>query len=137
MAKLAPLDLNAETGHLARQINIACAPSRSFFYAETFDRAECPLRKLAHDRRIPPGYQPASTWYEINQTAEGELNRIKVAVDVRVVELDIIENDCVGQVVHELRPFIEVGCVVLVSFNHEIRAVSHSKRGTEILGYSA
>ena len=55
---------------------------------------------------------------DVEQAAEGEFDLVERVVDVRVVELDVVDDDALGQVVEELRALVEEGGVVFVAFEH-------------------
>src|SRR5205085_1900349 len=69
---------------------------------------------------------------EIDQPAERERDRIEVGVDVRVIELDVVDDGNVGQVLEELRRLVEEGAVVLVALDHEIAAMAHAIAGSAL-----
>ena len=62
-------------------------------------------------------------WRDIQKAAKAGLDLLKVAVDVSMVELDVINNDELGQVVDKFRALVEEGGVVFVAFNDEILRV--------------
>ena len=47
----------------------------------------------------------------------------KSAIDVRVIELDVVDDGDVGQVLQELRGLVEEGAVVLVALDDEVAAL--------------
>jgi hypothetical protein len=57
----------------------------------------------------------------------------KVFVNIRMVKLDIIHYRDLGQVVHELWAFVEIGSVVFVAFDDEVVAPGHPKADAKIL----
>src|SRR6185503_16732439 len=88
---------------------------------------------LSHIRAVPTGNQPAVLRNEIHETTKSQLHCIQIAIDIGVVEFDVIDDRELGQVVHELRTFVEVSSVVLVRFDDEVITVSHTEAAAEIL----
>ena len=127
-----------EARHLARSvINVARLPARVVARAEGFKLRVKPVAHLPDDLAdgcaVPARDEATVRGDEVHQAAEGELDRVEVRVDVRVVELDVADDGDFGQVVHELRPLVEVGRVVLVALDDEVVAVRHSKTRPEVL----
>jgi len=60
------------------------------------------------------------------------LNRSKIGEDVRMIELDVVEDRNCGTVVHHLRAFIEESCVVFVSLYDEVASSSAPCRHPKI-----
>ena len=54
-----------------------------------------------------------------------------------MIELDVLQQDNSGQVVQELRSFVEKRGVVLIALNHEMRTVCNLKAASEIFGDAA
>src|SRR5213080_3528186 len=92
---------------------------------------------LAHGRTVPTDNQLSIAGDEVHQTTKRQLYRIEVLVDVRVIELDVVDDGGLRQVVHELRAFVEVGRVVLVAFDDEVIAVGDVKADAEVLHHAA
>ena len=61
---------------------------------------------------------------DVEQAAEARLDLVEVAVDVGVVELDVVHDHEFGEVVDEFRAFVEEGGVVFVAFDNEILRVA-------------
>ena len=55
---------------------------------------------------------------DVEQAAEGEFDFVEVVIDVGVVELDVVDDDALGQVVEEFRALVEEGGVVFVALEH-------------------
>src|SRR6185503_11185795 len=113
------------------------APIGVLINPKGFDFTQRARRELPHQIRIPTGDQLAAPGNQIDQAAEGKLDCFDVAIDIGVIELDVVQNDRVGQVVHELGPLIKIGGVVFIAFDYEIRTVGHSKGRFEVLGNAA
>ena len=88
---------------------------------------------FAHGGAVPSRDEPAVAGDEVHQAAEGELDRVEVFVDVRVVELDVPDDCRLRKVVHKLRPLVEVRGVVLVALDDEVVAVRHAEARAEVL----
>ena len=54
------------------------------------------------------------------------------AIDVGVIELDVVDDGDVGQVLQELRGLVEVGAVVLVAFDDERLALADAVAGAVV-----
>ena len=81
--------------------------------------------------------QETSLGDQAHKAPELKLDRVKVRIDVRVVELDISDNGKIGKVVEEFGAFVEKGGVVLVPFDNAVRSPFQPVAGFEILGNSA
>jgi hypothetical protein len=92
---------------------------------------------IAHVRAVPTGDEPPVGGDEIHQATEGEFDAVEVFVDVRMVEFDVAHDGEFRQVVHELRPLVEIGRVILVAFDDEMLAPGHAKTRAEILHHAA
>jgi hypothetical protein len=82
---------------------------------------------------VPTGDQPAVFRHEIHEPTKREFHRIEIAIDVGVIEFDVVNDRELGQVVHELRTFVEVSSVILVCFDDEIVTASDAKAMAEVL----
>jgi hypothetical protein len=71
--------------------------------------------------------------HDANQPAERELDRFEIAVDVGVVELDVLDQDDMGKIVQELGRLVEKRGVVFVALDDEVRAAPDPKAAGEIL----
>src|SRR6476469_8738858 len=94
-------------------------------------------RQLAHYRRIPTRDDDSILRNEIDEPREGKLVRLFIAIDVGVIELDVVYDRRVRKVVPHLRTLVEVRRVVLVGLDHEILGVGEPVGRSEILSYSA
>ena len=128
---------NRKARFVARKINIPRLPFRVFRCAESFDiRMQFPahfVQNFPRDGRINPDDQMPVCRNEIHQTRKFKFDRLEIAVNVGVVEFDIVDDGDFGQIVHKLRLFIKISRVVFVAFDNEKIAVGHAKRRAEIL----
>ncbi len=69
---------------------------------------------------------------DVEQAAEGELDLVERVVNVRVVELDVVHDDALGQVVEELRALVEEGGVVFIAFQHVELRVGEMRAAAEV-----
>src|SRR5579872_6754937 len=76
----------------------------------------------------------STSWNQVHQSLERCLDRVKILVDVGVIELDRSENDGIGEIMQELRSLVEECGVVFVALEDEVVAIAEVKAGTEILG---
>ena len=130
-AALAELDLAGVPVRLAgRRLGLVSIGKR-------LHRRERLGRQLAHDRRIPARDQDSVLRNEVDEARERELVRLLVAIDVGVIELDVVDDRRVRQVVPHLRTLVEVRGVVLVSLNDEIMRARKSIGRPEVLSDSA
>src|SRR5688572_26290157 len=65
------------------------------------------------------------------------LDRREVRIDIRMIELEVVEYRGAGPVVHELRPLVEECRVVFVGFDHEERLSSQACARVEVARYAA
>src|SRR6188508_1729185 len=64
------------------------------------------------------------------------LDRSNVRIDVRVVELEIIEDRSARMVMHELCALVEEGRVVLVRFYDKVLRVAGRGAGAEVIRHA-
>src|SRR5262249_9490613 len=113
------------------------------FDAETLDFAPHALRRdrtgddFARYWRVPAGDQPPVRGNQVDQQPEDSPDRVQIRINIRVVVFDVVQNNQVGNVVQELRPFVEIGRVVFIAFDHEVIRVCDFETRAEILGYPA
>ena len=74
---------------------------------------------------------------DVDQPPEGQRDFVDRIVDVRVIELDVVDDHRIGQVVKELRPLVEEGAVVFVAFQDEQVARSQPRAGLPADGHAA
>src|SRR6185436_2456179 len=102
------------------------------------------------DRRPSPGFQhpregrilavrddQTRTWHYPYEVVKLPLDRSKIVEDVRMIELEIVENCGPRPVMHKFGALIEKGRVVLVRFDHEVLTPGKPGREREVVGYSA
>ncbi len=98
------------------------------------DLAAGAARHLERARRRRAGDEQAVLGDERDELAERRLDRLLVAEDVDVIELDRREDRRARPVVQELRPLVEEGGVVLVALDDELGAL---RRAATTAGSSA
>ena len=54
-----------------------------------------------------------------------------------MIKFDVVDDGYFGQVVHELRPLVEVGSVVFIALDNEKIAVGDSKTDAKVLNHAA
>src|SRR2546428_876146 len=132
---------NAKPRHPASMVYLARLPFGVYRCAESFEGREKFLthcrHNVAHMRTVPTGNQPAVAGHEIHKPTKGQLDRLKIGIDVRVIEFDVVDDGEFGQVVHELGPLIEVSGVIFVAFDNEVIALRYPKAGAKVLYDSA
>src|SRR5262249_50620516 len=69
---------------------------------------------------------------DVNQAPETEFDRVEIGKNVRVIELDVVDHQQLGEIVNELRALVEKCAVVFVPFDHEIARVIEERTLTEI-----
>ena len=74
----------------------------------------------------PVGQDQAIGRHGVDELAEGLSDFIEVAVDIGVVEFDIVDDENFGQIVEEFSPLGEEGAVVFVAFNDKILALAET-----------
>jgi hypothetical protein len=62
----------------------------------------------------------SATRHEVHEPSKRQCDRVEIRVDVRVIELDVVDHGDVGQVLQKLRGLVEEGAVVLVPLDDEI-----------------
>ena len=91
---------------------------------------------VAHVRAVPTCNQPSIARNKIHEATKREFHCVQIIVNVCMIELDIVDDGKFGQVVHELRPLIEICRVVFIAFDDEVLAVSNPKARAEILRHA-
>src|SRR5687767_5432093 len=142
--KLAPRLLIAKdfkSRQSASEVRVANLPACVFSCAKCFQlgkqlRSER-LNHRAHVGTIPPGNQSPILRHEVHETAKSELHRVKIFVDIGVIEFDVVDDSQLRQVMHELRTLVEVGSVVLVGLDDHVVTLRHTKAAAEILRHAA
>src|SRR5438128_883728 len=81
---------------------------------------------------IRPDEQQAAARYQIDKAAEREHDCVDVAVDVRMVELDIVDDRHVRQILQELGRLIEKRAVILVSLDDELASAAEAVARTAV-----
>ena len=66
----------------------------------------------------------------IRQAAKCQRDRLDVGINIRVVELNIVDDRNVRQVLEELGRLVEERAVVLVPFDDEVASLSHAIAGS-------
>ena len=116
-------------------------PARTGAGAERFDLAKKFLAERTQDladlRAVPAEDETSVAWDQIHESSKGKFYRSKIMVNVRMIEFDIVDDRQFGQVMHELRTFIEIRSVVLVAFDNEVIAAGHAKANAKVLGNAA
>src|SRR6185436_13826794 len=69
--------------------------------------------------------------YQVTKLA---LDLCQIGEDVRMIELDVVQNCCSGPVVHELRALIEKSRVIFVPLDHKEARRSEARGDREIGG---
>ena len=72
-----------------------------------------------------------------HQMVELPLDGWQIREDVRVIELQVVQNCGTWAVMHELAALIEEGAVVLVGLDHEERRTAEARGNTEVLRHAA
>ena len=123
-AALLPLDPGDEP---AVTPNLETAPVRAH-------RSGGPVGAVAHPLHVGPathrqnllemgasraGHDASGARDDSHDVVELALHVPKVAEDVGMVELEVVQHQCARAVVHEFRPLVEERGVVLVGLDHE------------------
>src|SRR4029077_12975794 len=101
------------------------------------DLAAGPPGHLHRPRRGGTGDEDAVLGDEGDELAERGAYLLLVAEDVGVIELDRGEQRDLRAVVQELRALVEERRVVLIPFDHELRASAEAPRLPEVRGHAA
>src|SRR5882724_12368754 len=113
--KLSPLGAFAKyikVGHPFGIVNVARLPLCLIGSPESFQLSKELLPKgrddITHRCTVPTNDQLSAARHQIHQAAKRQFHRVEIFVDVRVIELDVIDDRDLRLVMHELRTFIEV-----------------------------
>src|SRR5215207_3165538 len=132
-----PVSENGKPRDVTAEIDITSLPPCVVAQSKCLDRCEQLARHLVENflrhRRIDPDDQPPVFGNEVHQTRELKLDLLQIAVNIGMVELDVVHDRDLGQVVHELRFLIEICRIVLVALDDEMIAVGHAEARLEVL----
>ena len=104
------------------------------------ERLDPALRALAERQRlgvVGAEQQQAAPRNQVHEPLKRQADRREVGIDVRVIELDVVDDGDVRQVLQELGGLVEEGAVVLVAFDHELAAAADAIAAFEVLGDAA
>ena len=104
------------------------------------ERLDPALRPLAERHRlgvVGAEKQQAAAGHQVHEALERHADRREVGIDIRVIELDVVDDGDVRQVFQELGGLVEECAVVLVPFDHELPAAADAIAALEVLGNAA
>src|SRR6201998_2163060 len=116
---------------------IANLPSGFRIESITFYTAKGVTDTLSHVVAAFKGNKQAATWHKIYQAFERHLHRFEIGIDVRMIKIDMREDHRIREVVQELWPLVEEGCVVFISLDDESVRWPKLEAGAEVLSHSA
>src|SRR6266403_4105922 len=110
-----------------------------YFGSETvrFDRAKRLLHDSADGFALTPRDDTSATRNEVHHTAKLELNRGKIRIDVRVVELERHDDGLVRVVVQKFRGLVKECGIVFVALEDEFIAAAQAEAQAEVFGNTA
>src|SRR5215472_2561 len=112
-----------EVGGCGAIANIKRLHSISFIKAETFHGTMRHMQQRRQVRVVAIAQQQAIAWNQPDKVFEGRLNRFQVSENVRVIELQVVNDGNLGQVMNEFAALVEKSGVVLVSFDDKPFAI--------------
>ena len=83
------------------------------------------------------GNNDAATRHQVHQPLECCLHRLKIGINIRVIELHVRKNQRIGKVVQKLWAFVEESSVVLVAFDDEGARGPQLKTGFEVFSHAS
>src|SRR5262245_58992595 len=95
--------------------------------AEAFERAIGDVEQGRKIQIIGGPQQQTVARYQANEMRERLLDRIEILKNVRMIELQVIDQANLGKVMNELAAFVEEGRVVFVAFDDEPFAVGETR----------
>ena len=123
-ADVRPPALQLEARDPVGDLQIVAPPVGPFRQPECFDRRDCRRAERRSVRTVAAEQQEPVPGHQVGQPAERQAHGIQIGVDVRVVELDVVDERDVGQILQELRGLVEEGAVVLVALDDELAPVA-------------
>ena len=108
----------------AADANVEAAPLRAVGKAERLHTAARVRRQRRGIRTVDTEQRQSAARHQVDEPPKREPHFVDVAIDVGVIELDVVDDGDVGQVLQELRRLVEVGAVVLVAFDDERLALA-------------
>src|SRR2546427_11704656 len=116
---------------------MGCLPGCVRVRAVTLHRTKCPCEAVLQTLSRVEGHDASTTWHQIYETLECNLDRFQIFIDVRVIEFHRGQDYAVREIVQELRAFIEKRGIVFVAFDYEVFPFSYLKAAAEIFRDSA
>src|SRR5262245_11991490 len=123
-AERRPAAPNLEAGHRSGRLDVVRLPVDIISGAERLDARAGGVGEAAGAGTVGADDQQTAARHQIREPAESQHDGVEVRIDVRVVELDVVDHRDVRQVLEELRRLVEEGAVVFVAFDHEVTALA-------------
>jgi len=123
---------NLPSGLAVGVAQVAKLPVGFRLEAVAFDAAKCFGDAFGHVFATIEGNEQTAPWHQIHEALECDLDRFEIGIDVRVIELNVCEDQRVRKVVLKLRAFIEEGRIVFVAFDDECARGAKLEAGAEI-----
>src|SRR5882672_9119774 len=115
-------------------LHVASEPIHAGCETIRFDRAKCLLHNSADGFAFSTCDDSASTRNQVHHAAKLELNRGKIRIDVRVVELERRDDCLVRVVVQKFRGFVEEGGVIFVALEDKFGTAAQAEAPAEVFG---
>src|SRR5438128_2127542 len=128
---------NAKVCHLIHIVDVTRLPASVITRSKSFQLREKSLTDFVDDfthiNAVPTGNQASVAGHYIHEATKSEFHRSEVFINIRMVELDVVDDGDFGQIVHELRALIKVSGVVFIAFDDKVLTVRDAEAGAEIL----
>ena len=96
--------------------SISAANIAAFSESERPHRAGGSTNHLHDIGVIPVDHRQSSSGDKVEESPEGQLDLVQGVKNIRMIELDVIDDGQLGQVMQELRALIEESRIVFVAF---------------------
>src|ERR1044071_2607203 len=87
-------------------------------YAKGYDRRKRTTHDVEYVLVVSVCDDESVAWYEVYEALKRQLDLVQRVKNIRVIELDIVNNERRRQVMEKFRALIEKGSVVFIAFEH-------------------
>ena len=112
---------DAETSRFDVTLEVVGLPVGVVTQSKRFDTRACRVSQQESSGTIGTKQEEPTPGNEVHEASKCERDGIQVGVDVRVIELDVVDDRQVRQVLEKLRGLVEKRAVVLVALDDESR----------------
>src|SRR5262249_10073946 len=121
LAKRRPTPSYTEPRDPTLRFTLVCYPFDPRAGSKGFSTGHRSVRSGACTGAVAADQQESAARHKVDQAPEGEHHCVEIFVNVRVIELDVVDDGDVRKVLEKLGRLVEKGAVVLVALDDEVR----------------